>query len=135
MMRESGDGVRPTSSAFTDRRFKPSVDREILCRHLGGATWTQAGEENGVYEFRASAARLSIPKHVPNKQTIEQVFETDVLHVPIKDQPPERDNPAHSEIHTLPQCSRSFFDKVCIALAGMPGKWAMLPRSARSTGR
>lgn len=131
LTRKDGAKIRPTSTAFSDRFQQPSVDRASHCAHLGGPQWTQEKDDNGVFQFRAAAGRIRRDKYKANTTEVEQQFTTDVVHQPVKDQPSERDNPAHSQIHVLPECSKEFFRKITIQLAGMDGDFSILPKDMR----
>lgn len=125
--------VRFSSQAFATRTFRPSVDRAQLCD--SNPAYTQTQPSDGVTSLIASMVR-SIQSIVQqdDKQRIIQTFGVDIEHVPIVNQPPEPDNPAHAEIYMLPACpNKTVFRKLCeqLALIATQRQWEIPPESLR----
>ena len=114
--------VKVSSAAFSDRSFRPSVDRAELCYH--DPRKTQHEISDGVVSVVTRDVR-SIDTVVQNDKdgkTI-QTFNVDLEHVPILNDPKLPDNPAHAEIYTNPHCpNKSVFRKLAERLAQLANK-------------
>lgn len=118
----SGGGYRATSGAFGDRRSakkkQPSVDRAIL-RDNNPAN-AQCRPTDSVVSFTAGEVR----RITGFGRTI------DVVPSPIKDAPPEPDNPAHALIVAEPPftANNKEFKRFRQALAGIAdSRWEIPP--------
>lgn len=130
-----------SGQAFSDRERKPSVDIATLCIPLGGPTWTQAGEDNGVARLKAEAVRALVivgvhvipPPRPPNtKKEVDVAHAIDVHPCPVAGDPALRDNPAHAEIRPSPDwCSKNVFRRLLEALERIASV-EILPKSQRS---
>lgn len=112
------DGIiKVSSSAFSDRSFRPSVNRAELCQN--NPFKTQRETTDGVVSIVTRDVR-AIDTVVQNdeKGRPVKVFCIDVEHVPIIGDPVLPDNPAHAEIYLIPSSSnRTTFRKLCERLA------------------
>lgn len=117
----TGNDVRISSTAFDDAGQRPSVDRACMCEPLGGLSWTQEGEGNGVLTLNAGEirkhtisgekqladARANAPKSIAVTHVI------DVLHSPVEETNEDRENPAHAQITPTPEwVNRSVFKRL-----------------------
>jgi hypothetical protein len=123
--------VRFSSQAFSDRSFRPSVDRAKLCYHDPRRTQHEASD--GVTSLVVHDVR-SIDTIVQNDKDGKPIrtFGVDVEHVPILNHPELPDNPAHAEIHTVPECpDKKIFRKLCERLAQLASKrsWEIEPQA------
>lgn len=112
------DGVvKVSSQAFSDRSFRPSVDRAELCHY--DPRKTQHELSDGVVSVVTRNVR-SIDAVVQNDTDGKpiQAFSVDVEHVPILNHSTLPDNPAHAEIFMNPPCpNKSVFRKLVERLA------------------
>lgn len=109
--------VRITSQAFSDRRYRPSVDRAKLRNY--SPRLCLLAESDGVVSVITHAVR-TIDTVVQNDKHGKpmQIFEIDVEAVPIVNDSALPDNPAHAEIYMKPECSdKRVFRKLCERLA------------------
>ncbi len=109
--------VRVSTVAFSDRAFRPSVDRARLHQH--NPKLIQKEPSDGVVSVVTLNVRSidTVVQQDRDRNTL-QVFEVDVEHVPILNDPVLPDNPAHAEIYTNPICpNRSIFRKLSERLA------------------
>jgi hypothetical protein len=114
---QAGGTVKVSSAAFSDRSFRPSVDRAELC-HFDPRK-TQHELSDGVVSVVTRDVR-SIDTVVQNDTDGKpiQTFRVDVEHVPILNNPTLPDNVAHAEIYTNPACpNKSVFRKLSERLA------------------
>ena len=109
--------VRISTAAFSDRAFRPSVDRARLHHH--NPKRIQRDPSDGVVSIVTLDVRsIDTVVQQDKGQNTLQVFEVDVEHVPILNDPMLSDNPAHAEIYTKPICpNRSVFRKLSERLA------------------
>ena len=129
-----------TAQAFGDSAQKPSVDLASRCEKLGGAAWTQDGDENGVAVLVTEKVRalkivgvktLPLPLPPNTKKTVDVEHAIDVHPCPVRDDPHIRDNPAHAELRPSPEwCSKSAFRRLLEALERI-ASIAILPKSRR----
>lgn len=109
--------VKVSSAVFSDRFFRPSVNRAELCHN--DPRKTQHELSDGVVSVVTHDVR-SIDTVVQNDKAgkIIQKFDVDIEHVPILNDPTLPDNPAHAEIYTNPHCpNKSVFRKLAERLA------------------
>ena len=109
--------IKVSSAAFSDRSFRPSVNRAELCHNDAGQT--QRDPSDGVVSLVTQGVR-SIDSVVQNdsKGNPIRVFRVDVEHVPIVNHPELPDNPAHAEIYLIPTVSnKAVFRRLCERLA------------------
>jgi hypothetical protein len=123
--------VRISSQAFSDRNFRPSVDRAELCHN--DPRRTQRELSDGVASILTANVRSidTVVQNDENRKTI-QAFAVDVEHAPIINHPELPDNLAHAEIHTNPECpNKTVFRKLCEKLAQLASErpWEIEPRS------
>jgi|SRR6266699_3109387 len=114
---QADGSIEISSAAFSDRSFRPSVDRAELCHHDPGKT--QRESSDGVVSVVTGEVR-SIDTVVQNdvKGNLIQTFHVDVEHVPILKHPTLLDNPAHAEIYLIPISSnKAVFRRLCERLA------------------
>jgi hypothetical protein len=114
---QAGRSIRVSSAAFSDRSFRPSVDRAELCHH--DPTKTQRESSDGVVSVVTNDVR-SIDTIVQNdgKGNLILTFRVDVEYVPILNHPTLLDNPAHAEIFLIPTSSnKAVFRRLCERLA------------------
>lgn len=126
-------GVPISASAFADRVSEPSVDRETMCLSAPPETWTQEGEDNGVLWLQTGAVRAAKQVQLDSKgKVVVQTYDVDVAHRPIAGVDGQRDNPAHSVVHTRPGCldKGNVFRRLRESLARL-AQWKILPRDAR----
>ena len=93
--------VKVSSAAFSDRSFRPSVDRAELCHN--DPKETRHEPLDGVVSVVTRHVR-SIDTVVQNDKAgkVIQTFNVEIEHVPILSHPTLPDNPAHAEIYTIP---------------------------------
>ena len=109
--------VKVSSAAFSDRSFRPSVDRAELCHN--DPKETRHEPLDGVVSVVTRDVR-SIDTVVQNDKDGKPIrtFDVDVEPVPILRHPTLPDNPAHAEIYTDPPCTnKSVFRKLAERLA------------------
>jgi hypothetical protein len=109
--------VKVSSTAFSDRSFRPSVDRAELCHY--DPRITQAEPSDGVVSVITRDVRSigTVVQNDKDGKTI-QIFGVDVEHVSIVNHPTLPDNAAHAEIYTNPACpNKSVFRKLSERLA------------------
>ena len=114
---QADGAVKVSSQAFSDRSFRPSVDRAELCHN--DPRKTQREPSDGVVSVVTRDVR-SIDTVMQNDKAgkIIQTFDVDVEHVPILNHPTLPDNAAHAEIYTNPACpNKSIFRKLSERLA------------------
>jgi hypothetical protein len=114
---QADGSVKISSAAFSDRSFRPSVDRAELCRY--DPSKTQHELSDGVVSVVTRNVR-SIDTVVQNDTVGNpiQAFSVDVEHVPILNHSTLPDNPAHAEIFMNPSCpNKSVFRKLAERLA------------------
>lgn len=126
---QSDSSIRFSSQAFSDPRYRPSVDRAELCHH--NPTHTQLKPSDGVISLVTHDVR-SIEGIVQNDQNGNalQSFDVDVEHVPVVNDPVLPDNDAHAEIYTIPVCpNKNIFRKLSEKLALLASKrqWEIEP--------
>lgn len=117
---EEDGNVRITSQAFADRRYRPSVNRALLCRD--GPSSTRSHPDDGVASVVAQDVRDtdSVWQNDEQGNRVQRFF-VDVESVPLPD------NPAHAEIYVRPDCpTRSVFNKLCVRLARL-ARWELKP--------
>jgi len=94
--------TRFSSQAFNDRKMEPSVDRAKLCNN--DPTHTQHDSSDGVISLIAGDIRaIGTVEQYDKKGHLEYTHTIDVIPVPIKNQPPLPDNPAHASIIAEPE--------------------------------
>ena len=112
------DGTTKVSSAaFSDRSFRPSVNRAELCHN--DPRETQRDPSDGVVSVVTGDVR-SIDTLLQNdeKGNLIRTFCVDVEHVPIINHPALPDNLAHAEIYLIPASSnKAVFRRLCERLA------------------
>ena len=109
--------VKVSSAAFSDRSFRPSVDRAELCHN--DPKETQHELSDGVVSVVTRDVR-STDTVVQNDKDGKPIraFDVDVEPVPILRHPTLPDNPAHAEIDTDPPCpNKTVFRKLVERLA------------------
>ena len=114
---QSDGAVKVSSAAFSDRSFRPSVDRAELCHY--DPRRTQRDLSDGVVSVVTRDVR-SIDTVVQNDKDgkLIQTFDVDIEHVPTLNHPTLPDNPAHAEIYMKPACpNKSVFRKLAERLA------------------
>jgi len=107
--------TRVSSQAFSDRAFRPSVDRAMLREH--DPKQTQQSPSDAIVSL--------VTKDVRSIDTIArqaQSFQVDVEHVPIINVLLGLDNLAHAEIYTKPECDKNVFRKLKERLAQLANK-------------
>lgn len=108
--------VRVSTAAFSDRAFRPSVDRARLHQH--NPKRIQKEPSDGVVSVVTLDVRSIDTVMQQDRGKTLKVFMVDVEHVPILNDPMLPDNPAHAEIYTNPICpNRSVFRKLSERLA------------------
>ena len=107
--------LRVSSQTFSDRFFRPSVDRAKLCEN--DPRHTQRQPSDAVVSVIAFSVRSidNLEKAGTGGQT--QKFQVDVEHMPVLNHPSEPDNLAHAEICTKPECDKNVFRKLKEKLA------------------
>ena len=105
--------IQVSSQAFSDRNFRPSVDRAKLREN--DPRHTQRKPSDGIVSVITQDVR-AIHGLVQNDKEARS-FTVDVEHAPIFNDPVEPDNPAHAEIHTIPMCDKKVFRKLIERLA------------------
>ena len=123
--------ARVSSQAFSDRRRRPSVDRECLAQ--GGPQWTQEGADNGVLVLGASVVRATKAEKKDHKGRLVREHSVDVVHEPVLNSPPLRDNPAHSVIEAAPEIDSEKTFRRLIERLALLAQWEVLPLDARAT--
>jgi hypothetical protein len=116
MIRADGT-VKVSSAAFSDRSFRPSVDRAELCHY--DPRITQREPLDGIVSVVTHDVRSinTVVQNDKDGKTI-QTFGVDVEYVPILNHPTLPDNLAHAEIYTNPHCpNKSVFRKLAERLA------------------
>lgn len=109
--------LKVSSAAFSDRSFRPSVNRAELSHN--DPEKTQRDPSDGVVSVITHDVRF-INSVVQNdaKGNLIQIFRVDVEHVPILNHAELPDNPAHAEIFLIPTSSnKTTFRKLCERLA------------------
>jgi hypothetical protein len=117
------DGTcRLSSQAFTDRGFRPSVDRSSLCH----ASDTQGDGDNGVLALIPGDIRaIHDVVRRDQKGRIEGEYAVDVHSDPLPD------NPAHSEIRAHPTiANKRVFRRLQDALVRL-AEWEIHPKDLR----
>lgn len=112
--------VRPSSQAFSDRLWRPSVDRAKLIDH--DPTRTQQQSSDSVMSLITGEVRKidTVVQKNAKGETI-QLHAIDVEPVPLND------NPAHAEIFAIPQiASERVFRRLIERLAIM-SRWELGP--------
>ena len=114
--------LRLGSLAFTDPRFRPSVDRAKLRNH--DPQRTQVDSTDGVVSLIAADIRnISDISQRTDRGDIVQRYAIDVEPAPLTE------NAAHAEVHGVPEFeSRSAFKKLLLRLAEI-ARWELLPKS------
>lgn len=126
--------IRVSSAAFSDPRFRPSVNRARMCEN--DPRETQKEPTDGVVSVVTQDVR-AIDTVVQNDSDGKPIrtFCVDVEHVPIFNHPELPDNPAHAEIYLIPQVSnKTVFRRLCERLAQLANArpWEIeLPRDCR----
>jgi hypothetical protein len=123
------------AQAFGDTEgFRTSVDRAKLCGN--DPQYTLGTFSGGVVSLVTLDIRSieDIPQYSKggNDQKIIRSFKADVTYAPIINDPREPDNPAHSEIHTTPECpNRGVFKRLRerLALLANARQWELEPGS------
>jgi hypothetical protein len=118
--------------AFTDVDFRTSVDRAKLCDNDPRRTAAPVPGSGVVSLVTSDVRAIEDVIQYDKKQKPLVVFEVDVKHVPIIDDPIEPDNPAHAEIHTKPECpNRSVFKRLRekLVLLANHRQWELKPSS------
>jgi hypothetical protein len=118
------------SQAFAERTFRPSVERAKKCennpRHTLGPH-----EDAGVTSLvtRDIQGINDLIQYDSSGRNRIQTYSVDVEYKPIINEPPLPDNDAHSEIYTLPPCSRGVFKRLCerLALLANARQWEIKP--------
>ncbi len=99
--------VKFKTLAFTDAEFRASVDRAKLCgndpKRTASLIWGSGVVSLVAGDVRAIDDIIQYDK----KQKPLTVFEVDIEHAPIMNDPNYPDNPAHAEILTKPECPNS----------------------------
>ncbi len=118
------------SQAFTDVEFRTSVDRAKLCDNDPKRTLGKFS--GGVVSLVARDVRAinDIIQYDKNKDPTRR-FRVEIEHVPILNDPIEPDNPAHAEIHTIPECPNSRVFKRLrerLVLLANARQWELAPR-------
>lgn len=119
------DGLRVSSSAFSDRKFEPSIDREKLALPLGGPAFTQDGPGNGVVSVTASDVR-GIKFDHPLDNPID-TFVADVEPRPLDH------NPAHYVVLLKPATKKKGVFKKLIERLARRAEWVIEPDSSDVT--
>jgi hypothetical protein len=117
---DDANRLRVSPSAFADRELQPSVDREMLLRNLGGASFTRQLPQNAVVRLKVADVRaVTIPKQDSQGRTQEE-YVADVEPRPL----PE--NAAHCVIKMSPSYSKGMFRKLQERLA-LLADWEIPP--------
>lgn len=121
--------LRLTSTAFNDRRQKPSVDRARLCG--ANPAFTKKKPTDGVVSLTALSVR-QIADVVQNDKHGRSILvhAVDAIPDPVKDDPMLPDNPAHALIIATPDFeSDKVFKKLKESLARIAsqGGWLIEP--------
>ena len=130
----SDGSVRFKAMAFGDRRQRPSVDRAALCNH--DPRWTQKKPTAGVAKVVAGKVRgIQLEQRDQNNKPLGNVV-VDVEHQPLQSDSNEPGNPAHTEIFTIPFCSKGAFRRLCESLAYLANEtgWLIPPSSDADAG-
>jgi hypothetical protein len=129
-----GKGVSISSQAFADKKAEPSVDREILCPADPRESWTQGGEDHGVLWLLTGRVReIDVYRQDPKGRAIVQRYEVEVHHRPIRNDPTQRNNPAHSVVCTSPDCvAKASAKKRLLEGLAQIASWKILPKDLRS---
>ena len=118
--------IEISSSAFSDREFKVSVDRGKLCNYNPRYT---LGTEIGVVAVLVTGEIRSIDDLTRNDKNgyVIQQFKIDVESAPLAN------NPAHAQIHAIPNFidadRKGAFHRLCRRLARLAetGSWKLYP--------
>ncbi|GER86535.1 hypothetical protein KDW_06970 [Dictyobacter vulcani] len=107
--------VRISSQAFSDRYYRPSVDRAILREN--NPKLCQQNATDAVVSIIARDVRgiEGILKNNGNEPPQQYII--DIEYVPIENVPGKPDNIAHAEIFTDPICDKNIFRKLKERLA------------------
>ena len=109
--------VKVSSAAFSDRSFRPSVDRAELCHN--DPKKNQHEPSDGVVSVITGDVRSTdtVVQNDKDGKTIRS-FDVDVEPVPILNHPKLPDNPAHAEVYITPPCpNKTVFRKLAERLA------------------
>ena len=129
LYKQKADGTIEISSlAFSDREYKVSVDRAILCKN--DPKYTLGAEQGGVVRLLAREIRNvdDLTRNDQKGNAIQQ-FKIDIAPAPLPD------NPAHAEIYAIPAFtdidSKGAFHRLCRRLARLAEskQWAIQPES------
>lgn len=106
----STDGkLQFTVLAFSDREFKPSVDRSSICTVPGNA---RKSATDGVTRLIAHQVRaISNIRVEPSSKTSTAVYAVDAIHNPILESDTEIENLAHCRIECSPAVKANHFNK------------------------
>lgn len=105
--------VRFKTLAFTDAEFRTSVDRAKLCNYDPKHTAASVPGSGVVSLVTSDVRAIDDVIQYDKNQVPHIIFEVDVEHVPIMNDPNEPDNLAHAEIHTKPECpNRKVFKRL-----------------------
>lgn len=127
LYKQKADGTLEISSlAFSDRAYRVSVDRAILCNN--DPKHTLGTESGGVVSLLAREIR-NVDDLTRNDQkgNATQKFKIDIAPAPLSD------NPAHAEIYAIPAFtdidSKGAFHRLCRRLARLAEskQWAIAP--------
>ena len=109
-----------STSAFSDRDLEPSVDREVLCRPIGGPTFTQGEPQNGVVSVIARDVRATRIDHASGKE-VQRSYLADLEARPLPS------NAAHYVVVLAPATDkRGVFKKLLERLAKL-AQWVIVP--------
>jgi hypothetical protein len=118
-MKKVGDALVPSSQAFTDRQWHPSVDRAKLRNN--DPKQSQIGETDVVVSVVASTVRgIQTLRRLDENRCEVGIYVIDVRPDPILPGNPEQlpPNPAHALIYAQPEfASKSLFRRLCERLA------------------
>jgi hypothetical protein len=124
--------VKFKTLAFTDVDFRTSVDRAKLCNNDPKCTAAPVPGSGVVSLVTSDVRAIDDVIQYGKWQKPLMVFEVDVEHVPILDDPVEPDNLAHAEIHTKPECpNRGVFKRLRerLVLLANHRQWELKPSS------
>jgi hypothetical protein len=120
--KQANGTIKVSSQAFSDRAYRPSVDRANLCDH--NPRHTQLAPSDAVVSLVTHDVRSidTIERNDQHGNPI-QSFRVDVESVPM----PE--NRAHAEICTLPECDQKTFRRLreALALLANQREWEIEP--------
>ncbi len=119
--------IRLSSQAFSDRNFRPSVDRASLREN--DPRQTQRTLSDAVVSLITKDVRSIDYIVKASHEGYFQSFDVDVEHVPIINDSLGLDNPAHAEIYIIPQCDKNVFRKLKERLAQLANErlWEIEP--------